>query len=83
LQQHKIILKGFTHQETMTSNTELEQKITRIIARYGSIVFMNPLPERLAEVLQVAYNLKLITRVEPHPRILGGHRVTLRPNNNL
>jgi len=65
----------------MMSNTELEQKITEIIAKYGSMVFMNPSQERLTEVLQAAYNLKLLTKVEPHPRIVGGHMVTLRPNN--
>lgn len=64
-------------------DTKLEQKITVTIAKYGSMIFMNPSEERLAEVLQAAYNLKLLTSVEPHPRLVGRHRVTLRPNKEL
>ena len=63
--------------ENQQAVIELEQKITSIIAKYGSMVFMNPSKERLTEVLQAAYNLKLFTTAEPHPRIVGGLRIEL------
>lgn len=62
------------------SNIELQQKITQIIAEYGSMIFMNASDKRLLEILEVAYDLKLLVSREDHPRVADKHRVTVRPN---